>query len=161
MKICGDETGPDTLDRVGRGGSTTDHRGGRRFNGEHFELRKSLLEKLRARGDVSTSSNAGDQVIDPSRKVREDLFRCRLPMNLDVRFVLKLLGHPCAGRCGEELVGFLNSALHPLLSGSKDELRTVGEHDAPSFDGHGLRHNEDEAIPLNGGYHREPHTCIS
>ena len=72
-------------------------------------------------------------------------------MGLGVRRVDKLAGDEAVRDLRGQLVGLGDGALHALGAFGQDELGAVGLHELAALDGHGLRHDDDDAVTAGGG----------
>ena len=71
-------------------------------------------------------------------------------MGLGVRRVDKLAGDEAVRDLRGQLVGLGDGALHALGAFGQDELGAVGLHELAALDGHGLRHDDDDAVASGG-----------
>ena len=67
-------------------------------------------------------------------------------MCLRIGRIDKLSGDKAARNRGGQLICLGNRALHALCALGEHQLRAVSTHELSAFDGHGLRHDDDDAI---------------
>ena len=121
-----------------------------------------LFQLLGAAGDVTARADTRDHHVDRRiGKIVENLLRGGPHMHRDVRGILELLRHPCAGGLLDELLRALDRALHALFARGQVEGRAISQHQPPPFDRHAFGHHENELIALDRRDHRQAHAGIA
>ena len=131
------------------------HRRGGRLDGKRLQAGPTLLEHLRASGDMTTRPHAGDQHVDPVRKVGHDLARRLLDMHRDIGRIVELLRDPRAVMRKREFGRPFDRARHPPLLRRQIKRGAIGLHQATPLHRHRLRHHQDQAIAFHRCHHRE------
>src|SRR5690606_21105297 len=155
IEDLGNKAGTDALEAVQALLAAADHRGFFRLHGVDLELGELLLKYLSATCDVATGTHPGDEVVDTLGKVGKDFLGRGVLVDLRVRRVGELHGHPAVGVVLEQLLSLFYATSHAQLLGGKHQLGPQGLHILAALDGHGFRHGEDQPVTLDGTHHGE------
>ena len=102
---------------------------------------------------MAAGAHAADQHVQTLGEVGQNLLGRGLGVDGGVGRILELLRHPGVGRFGEQLAGPFDGAGHAALTRGQLEACAIGEHQPPALQRHGLGHDQDELVALDGRHH--------
>src|SRR3546814_9334079 len=112
-----EEARADALNRVRAGLAARNDRRGGGLDREDLELLPRRLEHLRAAGDVAAGADPGDQRVEQRvAEVGENFLGRCADVDVVIRLILELLGHPRAGGRFDVLDRTLDSGLQSIFA---------------------------------------------
>ena len=102
-------------------------------------------------GNCAARTNARHKEIHLTVGVCVDFRTGRFKVRFWIRGVDKLSGDKTVRNFFGKRFCFFNRALHAFCAFGKHQLRTVCLHQLATFDRHGIRHHDDEAVPAGSG----------
>ena len=110
---------------------------------------------------MPTCAYTRDERIQALGKVSQNFQSGGADMDLDVGRVLKLLRHPSTRGGIHQFLGSGDSAFHAFFAWRQIERSTVGQHQTTTFNGHAVRHDQDQFVALHSCHHGQAHTRVA
>ena len=152
VQHVGDEARADALDLVGAGDAGGQHGGGLGLHGDYLDGGVLFLQELTGAGDGTAGAHAGHEEVHLAVGVGPDLGTGGLIVGLGVGGIDELACHEAVGDLLGQLVGLGDGALHALGTLGEHQLGAVGLHQLAALHGHGLGHDDDDAVAPGGGH---------
>ena len=139
---------------MGAGNACGEDGRGSRLHGDDLDIGILGFQILANAGDGAAGTYTGYESVDRAVGVLPDLRAGSAAMDRRIGGVDKLTGHKAVGDLPGQFFRPCDGALHTLGALRQYKLRAVGLHELAALDGHGLRHNDDDAVApcgCNGG----------
>jgi hypothetical protein len=146
------EAGANALDLVRARVAAGEHRRVLSSTRDDAQAGTAGLQHLPDTRDGAAGADAGHEHVDLAVRVVPDLFCRGAAVNLRVRRVLELLGDHRAGNLALQLFRAGDRALHAHRAGGEHELGAQKGQHLAALEGHGLRHDEDEAVAAGSSH---------
>ena len=135
--------------------------GGSRLNGHDLDLRLLALQVFANAGDGAAGANACHEDIHCAIGIGEDFGAGGLKMGFGVCGVGELAGNEAVGDLLCQLLSLGDSALHALCALGEHQLRAIGLHQLAALNGHGLGHDDDDAVASCGSHGGKADTGVA
>ena len=151
VQRLGHEPGADALNLVGAGAALGEHGGSGRFHGHHLDGRVLRLQIGPGARKRAAGAHAGHEDVHHAIGVLPDLRASGTLVHGRIRRVGELRGNERVRNLRRQPLGLLDGALHALGAFGEHQFRPKGAHEVAPLHGHGLGHDDDDAVAPHGG----------
>ena len=143
------------------GDASAQHRGRGRLHGNDADLGILRLQILAHARDGPAGPHTGDKQIDRAIRILPDLRTGGLTVCGGVGGVAELIRNKGMRNLLCQFFGFGDGALHAGGAVGENQLRTVGLHQLPAFQTHGLGHDDDHAVTTGRAHGGKTDACVA
>ena len=146
IQHAGDEIGADALEAMGSRLAAGEQRGIGGLHGHDLHAFLLFLQVSARAGDGAAGAHASHEDVHFPIGILPDLGAGGTVMGGGVGRVIELVGDEAVGNRFRQLPGLLDGCGHTLAAGGQHQLGTVGAHEHPALQAHGVGHDDDGPV---------------